>query len=74
MITLIITFLLGIAVGLLIANLAIPVSGAFRIDLSDPEKDRYELVLNEIDNLPSKRSIRLRIETNAQIAQKKQLP
>lgn len=45
-------------------------SGTLRIDHSNPEKDIYRFEVDEIENLPKKKEIVLKIDNNADLSPK----
>ena len=44
--------------------------GVLRIDMSDPQKDVYKLEISDLDSLPKKKKVLLKITTSATFSQK----
>lgn len=62
----------GILIGITIAVIFVKVrtvQGVLRIDCSDPEKDRYRFDIDNLDILPKKKSIILKIDARADLSQ-----
>lgn len=62
----------GIVIGLIIAVIFVKVrtaQGVLRIDCSDPEKDRYRFDIDNLDVLPKKKRIILKIDAKADLSQ-----
>lgn len=62
----------GILIGIIMAVIFVKVrtvQGVLRIDCSDPEKDRYRFDIDNLDILPKKKSIVLKIDTKADLSQ-----
>jgi hypothetical protein len=62
----------GIVIGLIIAVIFAKVRtihGILRIDYSDPEKDRYRFDIDNLDILPKKKRIVLKVDANADLSQ-----
>ena len=65
-------FAIGAFIGSLITNiiyLSKRTSGVLKIDLRDPEKDKYRFVINDITNVHKKKRIELKIDPNADLSQ-----
>lgn len=43
--------------------------GVLKIDMSDPEKDKYRICIDDLDKLNKKKKILLRIDHNADLSQ-----
>lgn len=66
-------YLLGIIVGVILSYIAHTTFGYFgviKIDHSDPGKDIYRLELKELDDLPKRKYIVLKVDNNADLSQK----
>ena len=66
-------YLLGIIVGVILSYIAHTTFGCFgviKIDHSDPGKDIYRLELKELDDLPKRKYIVLKVDNNADLSQK----
>lgn len=67
-------FILGLAVGVMVALLVIwsPWSGkgVLRIDHSDPAKDKYRFEIDNLDALDKKRRVILKVDHHANLSQK----
>ena len=55
--------ILGIGITLLVISLRSP-GATFLIDQSDPEKDSYNLNLGDLDSLPKKRFVLVKVVVN----------
>ncbi len=72
-ILMILSAILGAGLGGAIASLAqtfVQTSGTLKIDHSDPEKDLYRFEIDDLDSLPSKKRIILKIECKSDLSQK----
>lgn len=62
----------GIVIGIVITVIFVKVrtvQGVLRIDCSDPEKDRYRFDIDNLDVLPKKKRIILKIDAKADLSQ-----
>lgn len=62
----------GIVIGIVITVIFVKVrtvQGILRIDCSDPEKDRYRFDIDNLDVLPKKKRIILKIDSKADLSQ-----
>lgn len=62
----------GIVIGIFLAVIFVKVrtvQGILRIDCSDPEKDRYRFDIDNLDILPKKKRIILKIDAKADLSQ-----
>lgn len=57
----------GAIIGVIIARLR--PYGVIKIDTSNPEKDLYKLEIKDLDGLPKKKRIVLKIDTRAKLSQ-----
>lgn len=65
-------FLIGVAIGSIISNIIFfsrAASGTLKIDHTNPEKDRYKLVIDDLDLLDKKKKFILKIDNNADLSQ-----
>lgn len=62
-----IAFILGFILGWLYPHKTV---GTLKIDHSDPEKDRYQLEISNLDILDKKTEIFLRVDHDADLSQK----
>lgn len=66
-------FFVGMLIGLLLmylSNRLERTSGTLKIDLSNPDKDRYLFDIDDLDILKKKKKIVLKIDPNADLSQK----
>lgn len=69
---LLVCWLAGIIVGLLLMAVIVSVRSSFgtlRIDSSNPEKDIHRLDIHDLDSIPKKKYIILRVDKNAKLSQ-----
>lgn len=59
--------LCGVIVGLIISRMR--TYGTLRIDTSNPEKDVYKIELKDLDGLPKKKYIVLKVDPKAKLSQ-----
>lgn len=65
----VISFLVGILIDHVVSYFKKPF-GIFKIDHSNPEKDIYQVCLEDLDKLDKKKRIVLTIDHNADLSQK----
>lgn len=71
-ITLLAMFFVGLLLGFCIAcivHLLRGVSGTLKIDRHDPEKDVYRLEIDDLDSIPKKKHIVLKVDAKADLSQ-----
>lgn len=69
----IIIFILGALAGGLIVNVFYfrhGTAGVLRIDQSNPEKDVYRFEVYDLDNLPKKKRVLMKVDCSADLSQK----
>lgn len=67
----ILVFALGFCAGMLVNELLLYLkksSGTLQIDRTNPNKDVYRLAFNELDNLPKKKFVILKVDPNADLS------
>lgn len=60
-----IMFLMGVWVGIIIAavySFSRTIEGSLKIDQSKPEKDTYRLEIDDLDTLPKKKQVILKVD------------
>lgn len=67
-------FILGLSTGGIIVDIILifyyKMEGILKIDHSNPDKDIYRIEIDDLDGLPNKKHVVLKIEDDADLSQK----
>ena len=61
-------FIFGVVIGVIIKSLSTTV-GTLKIDISDPDKDVYRLEIDNLDIIPKKKKIVLKVKKECDLSQ-----